>query len=408
MAQFLNALSKGQDAIVAAKGDASNVIQNFIQLSDAATEVFVDFKDILKEVKIAEKANGEEDEVADLLAQVSKLSELMELLKRANQAAQASDYGKLLPIALELFQLIDHKEYNEIKTKFDDIRSQLVTELKKIDTNALKGLTDYLENANNFSFSETKDLNTYIQGIKAQVAKFLDDNLRRKTATKVYQLVSTELGKLRLQIPEELIKITMFIVDVSQAKSADEIQGILDAAILPVGSYRMKRQPYSRAIYLQGFAGFTGGYESLNANGVNQNYDGFFGGLFLPVGFEYAAANQNCGLKNESCGYNGIFISIIDVGAIGSFSLNENSEQLSIPALTFQNVLSPGLFYTNGLRNAPITWGLGARFAPELRQISVDANGPMATLNGKPLNSVQFNAFLAVDIPLARIFKTSK
>ncbi len=412
VSSLLSALNKGEAAIANLSADGSNLVNQFGSLSDAATEIFTDFKALLAEISIVADTNnsdGPGEDLASLEEEFENINEIFNVIKRAQQAVVEQDYGKLLPIALELFKLMDNKAYTDIETKFTELRKEIVADLQAYNKqNNLDNLINYLDSAGNFEFEGNLDLFAYIQGIKAKVNQLFDKDNSRKTISEVYYIVSSELDKLKLDVPEDFMRIAMFVIDITEAKTADEIQGILDAAILPVGSYRMKRQPYSRAIFLQGFAGFTGGYELPDHNSVSQTYDGLFGGLFLPVGIEYAAANRSCGVSETSCGYNGIFISIIDVGAIGSFNLSSNSSDLAIPSLTIQNVLSPGLFYTNGLRNAPITWGVGARFAPELREISVDPAGAMATLNGTVLSSVQFNAFLAVDIPLARVFKIKR
>jgi hypothetical protein len=91
-------------------------------------------------------------------------------------------------------------------------------------------------------------------------------------------------------------------------------------------------------------------------------------------------------------------VSVIDIGAITSFRLvNDDTETL--PEFNWNNILAPGMYYVNGLKNTPLSWGLGLQYGPQLRDIEKD--GTTLELSDS-LFSVRL--FLSVDIPIFNFY----
>ncbi len=200
--------------------------------------------------------------------------------------------------------------------------------------------------------------------------------------------------------PKGLTKYLTLAADVVAADSADRIRAILNDVILPVGSYRVKRYS-SSSVFISALAGGSGGAEWLDFPGINDKW-ALQVAPFVPIGIDISWGSRKL-LRNspyETRGTsNGIFMSILDIGAIISyrFQMDNNADLSSsnLPTIKLEQLLSPGLFYTHGFRNSPVVWGLGAQLTPRLRDI-VDAKD----ITVDRANAFRFSVFVAIDLPL--------
>lgn len=200
--------------------------------------------------------------------------------------------------------------------------------------------------------------------------------------------------------PKGLTKYLTLAADVVAADSADRIRAILNDVILPVGSYRVKRYS-SSSVFISALAGGSGGAEWLDFPGINDKW-ALQVAPFVPIGIDISWGSRKL-LRNspyETRGTsNGIFMSILDIGAIISyrFQMDDNADlsSSSLPTIKLEQLLSPGLFYTHGFRNSPVVWGLGAQLTPRLRDI-VDAKD----ITVDRANAFRFSVFVAIDLPL--------
>lgn len=190
--------------------------------------------------------------------------------------------------------------------------------------------------------------------------------------------------------------------DIVQADSAEAMKNVLDAAILPVGSYQIKRK-LKHTFSINAYVGVTGGYERTLNNDISTIKGGHLA-PFAPVGFDYAWATEN----NRS---HSIYLALIDLGAVANMYFtnedkinvededgNETEEDIEVqtlPELSFSNIFAPGIFFTYGLKESPLTFGTGIQMAPNLREVSIK-NG--ADLSAQDV--IRFSLFLAIDIPL--------
>ena len=340
--------------------------------------------------------------VEEIHHRMKALEKLIRMVTEAVQAAKSGDYGKLPTYVLQIFKVVNEKKYGEIEAKLDTVRINISNKLSELNRGSLAPVIAYFGDKDNFRFEDTQQMSVFATQITDFVFTKWGKRLKGKLREKVYTIIRDEMARLLTKAPDDFIKIAVFVTEVAQASSAEQIQAVLDANILPVGSFRMKRRPYQSSLFLQGFAGFNGGYEFLNRAGADVDYDGFQGGLFLPIGFEYT-------FSGTKPAYHGLFVSLLDVGAVGSFNLS-NDDDLDVPSLRWDQVFSPGLFYTRGFKKIPVTWGAGLRYTPALRKIDVGDEDPVAValLDGKTLSALQFNVFIAVDVPLVRLLVRKK
>ena len=106
-------------------------------------------------------------------------------------------------------------------------------------------------------------------------------------------------------------------------------------------------------------------------------------GLYSPVGFEITVPNRQLGL----------FIQLIDVGAIASSRLiGSDSLVANSPEIGFAQVVAPGAYVTLAIRNTPLSVGVGGSYVPKLRRslgaAAVDTS----------LNAIRWGVFFAIDI----------
>jgi hypothetical protein len=204
----------------------------------------------------------------------------------------------------------------------------------------------------------------------------------------------------------DISRLLALVAQIAQAKSADEVQAVLETAAAPATSYRDK---YKRPVVAIGaMAGVTGGWEKLRTEG---SWAGV-AGPFAPVGFTFSY---------PPCQYVhlGLMLSVIDLGALVStrFSQDVNTTNTA-PATTpatmmtmtveaepqpkWQNVFAPGLFFNVGIGGSPFTLSLGGRVIPTAREIITTASGTGTSSPASASStssSVQLIAALSVDVP---------
>lgn len=193
-------------------------------------------------------------------------------------------------------------------------------------------------------------------------------------------------------LPAEMIQFMTLAADLSQAENAEDARNILDAAILPVGSYKIKRSvAFSTSI--NSYIGVNGGVELLDYKNLMENAAGY-AGPFLPIGIDLSWSK---GTEQKMAFSHTVYISILDLGVLAGYRFQNSNDSLSVasvPQIKFEHVISPGVFYVLGVKNSPLSFGIGTQYSPRLRAITQD------DIELNVASSVRFTAFVAVDIPL--------
>lgn len=188
-----------------------------------------------------------------------------------------------------------------------------------------------------------------------------------------------------------LAKYGAFIEGIANAKDAAEMKKVIATVILPSGSFLKKRtSPFS--ITITAHPGIFFGRERIsnledttqdngnqppvditgNGNGETDKSKpriwGNVGGFTAPIGIEFCkgSKNQNCLISSY-----GLFLSVIDLGAVVSYRLTKSSDEYNgMPdKITFKQIFAPGASLNFGFKNSPITLRLGVQYTPELRKI---------------------------------------
>jgi hypothetical protein len=173
-----------------------------------------------------------------------------------------------------------------------------------------------------------------------------------------------------------------FLVNVINANDSDQLLAALEAAAQPVQSYRLKRQPGAFNLSLNIYAGAAIGSEFGIEDNSSERQSGFLLAPTAPLGIAL-----NFGLNNKRS--LSAFVPLIDIGAVAAFRLFDNASPL--PEQSWDNVLAPGFYLIWGLKNSPISIGLGGQAGPALRKV---------TVNEVTSRNARIAATFTVDIPV--------
>ncbi len=239
-----------------------------------------------------------------------------------------------------------------------------------------------------------------ISTIKSAVEKYVFSNnkadliktFKDQKDTLIFMLTILP-NKFNFKLSETTLKLIHFVNDMAVAKDADEISKAIEALALPSGSYTIKRT-VKRNISINAYPGLTMAGDVTYKDKVA--YLGFSPAFTAPIGI-------NLGWSGRKSYSHSIFVSIIDIGAFtrmyltkSNFSKDSTTTVSTLPQATFLTVFAPGVHYSLGFKNMPLSLNLGVQYGPALK----------TTLNTgevKNYESIRFCAGLVLDIPLLNL-----
>jgi len=347
--------------------------------------------------------------------QVHTLEEYLDLLEpQINTGAQVfTDFKTNLQ---QLANAAD--EVNSNIKNIASLQSQNTASAILLYANYATSITDVITDAVNLLPNNTGVFND-LSGVKSDISKFT--SVINDAVNCSYDIKSQNYGALvlhtsdllstvlagRYNFKDNYVKYGTFMADIVQAKNSDEVNAAIEAAVLPVGSASIKRET-SVNIAVNAFIGPNFGWEYLPALKANKWSQVF--GLTAPVGVAFSLGNF-WGDENTKPGANGrtiggksmsLFVSLIDVGALASYRLQNDSSSVT-SQIKLQNIVSPGLFIYYGFGKTPISLGFGAQYGPQLRSIS---SGGVGDINQNYYIKIGFS--LVVDIPFFNLYTKSK
>jgi hypothetical protein len=217
-----------------------------------------------------------------------------------------------------------------------------------------------------------------------------------------------------------------FMADIVIAKSAEDVEKTIEAFALPTGSSRIKRETcFNVALnaYLGGFAGRE------QIRGLEKKPSTVYG-LTAPVGISISRGHSiffaGTGEKNWAWSTS-VFISLIDIGAIASFRLEEEQEVVTqddgedatatiyqLPQVQLKDIISPGVFISLGIPKTPLSINAGWQVGPNLRKIKVtqktDSDPEPITIANDYADRMysRFSVSIVVDIPILNFYSKSR
>lgn len=292
---------------------------------------------------------------------------------------------------LKNFDGLDMTSKEAIDKAFEAVKLEVSAKLKKFpqtDELLLKGLTDLNESIAADGSVTLNDLKTKVKA----AFNFSGEQLR----TVVKEVASEKL--MSLQTTSEAInKYGKLMATIILAESSEDISQALESVANQTGGY-IVRQKSQFSTTVSFYPGAAAGFESSKVSGQSST-SGSFASATLPIGVEWAI-----GTNWKPVSAVGLFIQVLDLGAVLNYSLNNDNEQLNDnPEIGFKQVLSPGGYLTLHITNSPITIGFGAKYLPNLRTISASDQSPELQAN-----VFQVGGFLAVDLNVFTLSTSKK
>jgi hypothetical protein len=190
----------------------------------------------------------------------------------------------------------------------------------------------------------------------------------------------------------EASRILGFISGLGEINNDEDMEKLLQAYALPIGSASIKRSS-SFNLSINSYVGLTGGIERAFALNTSPQ-DKYNFGLTAPIGLSMTFAK----------GYLTLFASVIDLGSIVNQRINNDTT--SYTNLRFEHFFAPGGSLLYNFKNTPISLGVGATYIPNLRTIKYDDG--TATVGESGLNVLRFNVSLLIDIPFFTIYNVAQ
>lgn len=204
-----------------------------------------------------------------------------------------------------------------------------------------------------------------------------------------------------------------FITAVAGAKTSEDVKTAFETYALPANSYtQIQQTPFS--VTLNSYFGVTAGASTAlgNLEGTGTARTRAHVGFAAPVGLDFNfgmvknptvsggnVADATPSTRFFQTGSWSVFLPILDVGAVASWRLGSGGGQ--IPAITWSNIVAPGLFVVWTKKDTPLSILFGAQYGPELTKISASGGTTIEKA------TLQFPAIeFTFDIPIFSLYQT--
>lgn len=323
------------------------------------------------------------------------------------QTIYFADIMKQYAPTVELF----HNKITEFVTLADNLKTAKDQKDSYSYINASIDVVDYLMGLAGL-FDEKIDGGPYLDIARTANSIFKDINNKQynQAVTDAFNLL-TDVSKLLgngqattdfSKFAEGARPYALFMANVINAKSEDEVEAALESVILPVGSSYVKK--YSKFNFaVQSYLGAR--YSTGNNKSVSGSWGDDFG-VSAPIGLAVSWGFKKAGAIT-------LFAPLIDLGAIVDYKLD--TETTTNPdgststsgskdyKIELGQIFSPGAYIVYGLPyNIPLSLGFGGQFGPGLSKISDAA----VDVNNNPY--WRWSVFLSVDIPLFNLRNTPR
>lgn len=235
------------------------------------------------------------------------------------------------------------------------------------------------------------------QNILLRVAPALLD-MRRSIQKQDYTAAVIDLNVLLISalpqnnaIKDDILRYSMFIANVASAQNSQELHFALEAAALPTGSARVKRESLIN-ISLNAYTGPFFGGENLLDTPSSSDWGALIG-ITAPIGIAFSTGLSGAGSVT-------LFTTFLDVGALVSYRFKD-SKSTGLPELTFKNMLAPGAYVIYGIPKTPLSIGGGVQYGPQVRKVNLN-NVEEKT------SAYRIGVFAGIDIPVLNFFNKTR
>ncbi len=190
----------------------------------------------------------------------------------------------------------------------------------------------------------------------------------------------------------EMSRSISFISGLAAIKNDDDMEKLLEAHALPIGSASIKRSSRFN-LSINGYVGLTGGVETAFVRAGDPQQKGNIG-LTAPIGISATFGK----------GHWTAFASFFDLGSVVNQRLNNDTT--SYTNLRFEQFFTPGLGLYYNFKNAPISMGAHYCFIPNLRTVKYESGGAIIGESGVSVSRLNFSVL--VDIPFFTIYNRTR
>ena len=333
-------------------------LQQILQKSITSTEV-------LDQLKL---------KIENIASHTQEVNETLLLIKEQKKAEiDFNDYYKLFNAALDILD----EGFTFIKLPSINLDESVKTGIEKNSTQLINISRDA---AGLFVDIRTKNYASAILNTISLIDAIFD---------------TTYQPKLRSAI----LKYGNFAANIAAASNSDEVERAIESVALPAGNSRVKRESNFN-ISLNAYVGGIGGWEYLPA--LKQKQTSSAVGFAAPVGiaFSIGGLHKKDSTKNMGSKSLTLFVSMIDVGSLASFRLQNDSSKVA-SEIQLKNIIAPGLFLYYGLGKCPISIGAGVQIGPQLREVTAQ------NINIEKNYYLRYGLSICVDIPLLNFYTKS-
>ncbi|WP_439585683.1 hypothetical protein [Dyadobacter bucti] len=208
-----------------------------------------------------------------------------------------------------------------------------------------------------------------------------------------------------------ILKYGSFMAGISQAQNSDDVEKAIEAAAMPAGSSRIKRESIFN-VSINAYTGFFLGGEKIQDIDNKTKINAY--GVTAPVGiaisgghrFLFWKTSQKVENENKNAWSTSLFFSLIDLGAVAAYRFRDDTTA-QIPTIYLKNILSPGAFISIGIPKSPISVNFGAQIGPNLRKVNGNTTDkPSNDYNNKMYTRLSLSVL--VDIPVLNLYTKTR
>lgn len=243
--------------------------------------------------------------------------------------------------------------------------TMILNSSSKVLESVKKAVDAYKKNINPKINTDVFDTAYMYSGSVIKIARFIDEKKYGLAFVELTQYIGYIQGNYDTERFSRFKKYTGFMANALAAENKEQLMDALETSANPVGSYRIKRNSTFN-IAINAYAGGFGGIGPKDA--VVYGFTAPVG-IYLGWGnlFKKDAENPLKGVDGKSFG---VFLPIVDVGAVTAFRLQDDETEMA--DVTWNNVFSPGAYLTYGFGKCPLSLSIGGQMGPELTKINSD------------------------------------
>jgi hypothetical protein len=230
-----------------------------------------------------------------------------------------------------------------------------------------------------------------------KITKFIEDKKYGLALVELTQYIGVLQGNIDTERFSRFKKYTGFVANALAAENKEQLMDALNTSAQPVGSYRIKRN----TTFNVSVNAFAGGFVGTDFGTHDATVYGFTApvGIYMGFGNIWKKYSENP-LKDVDGKSFGLFLSMVDVGAVTVFSIQDSDTEMA--DVTWDNVFAPGAYLSFGFGKCPLSLNLGGQMGPELTKVNPDGTPEFV----KKEWYWRFSA--VIDIPLYNLYSKQR